>query len=329
LGPEIDPLNLALLMPLYENNNNVLNSVMQIMTDMFSVTLNAYLGENYFTHSPWWIFGEGVVPILPKMDFNLTSKVTNQIVAASAALVEIYAVSGLSCNVLLAGEAILDAALVAQKAVYTVYAVFIERKFANNCDIQAQSTANNIQKTAQSAYSPFTTIVNRIDSSRGTFSGAVKTMNSFYSAAQTIMTNHLPGGLQQKPYINSPGVLVYAGDTINMGIKQTGPTTKYYPASGLFIAFNDINIYGNFRVVGCLISFNGDIIAQNTKLRFFPYYTQASIYTPKNVGGNMMTNFKLITDNDLKSNVVPQNIGITIPRITSEGWDYYCENPRN
>ncbi|MCE1246984.1 MAG: hypothetical protein LWY06_10100 [Firmicutes bacterium] len=329
LGLEIDPLNLPLLLPLKLNNNNVLNTVMQIMTDMFSITLNAYIGENFFAHSPWWIFGEGVVPILPNMDFNLTSKVTNEIVGASGALVELYAISQIVNKDLFTGTLVLDAALVAEKAIYTIYAVFLEKQFANGCDTTAQSTANNIQKAAGDAYLPFKTIVNRIDGAGSTFSTAKKTLNTFYSAAQTIMSIHLPGGLQQKPFINCPGVLVYAGDTITMGVRQQTVSTKIFPASGLLMAYNDINIYGNFRMVGCLISLNGDIIAENTRLRFFPYFTQASLYTPKDVGGNLRTNFKLISDSDLKSNVVPQNIGITIPRITSEGWDYYCENPRN
>lgn len=35
---------------------------------MYSVNLNLGLGENFMTHCDWWIFGEGVVPVVPQID---------------------------------------------------------------------------------------------------------------------------------------------------------------------------------------------------------------------------------------------------------------------
>ncbi|MCD4784156.1 MAG: hypothetical protein K8T10_10085 [Candidatus Eremiobacteraeota bacterium] len=329
LGITLIPLNYPLLLPYKKEVGNVLNNVMNILTSAFTIHLNAYLGENFFTHSDWWIFGEGVVPILPRMDVDLTSKETNILADCALALTEVTAASKVVNPALITGMEVITAASVASKAVAGVYGVFVARQFQNSCDNTAAQTAQGIKMTADVAYSPFTLITNQTDKARSTFLGARKGCNLFYRAAYAIMKIHLPGGLQQKSFVSCPGVFLYAGQNINLGIKsQANILGKTLPASGLFIAEQDINFYGNFRMVGCLASLNGNIYAEYTRLRFFPYFTRASLYTPKDVSGSLSGNFKLVSDSDLKSNENPQNIGITMPRIQAEGWEFYSEYVR-
>ncbi len=133
--------------------------------------------------------------------------------------------------------------------------------------------------------------------------------------------NHLPGGEDRKAFIECPGILIYAEKDINMGVKDQVKQESVLPASGLFIANRNFNINGPFRFVGCLMSLNGDISAKNVSLRYYPYFSKASIYIPRNVGGDLNENLKLVTDAQLKSDTDPCEIGITIPRIGSEGYD--------
>lgn len=329
LGVELDPLNYPILMPYKQEVNNVLNEVLDILSKSFTIHLNAYLGENFLTHSDWWIFGEGVVPVLPRMDVDLVAKETNILVDCAMALTEIFALSEAVGPVLITGTVVIDAASVASKSVAEIYGTFVAGRFINECDDKAAKSAKTIKDIADTAFSPFMLLVKQADKSRNTFTDARKKCNGFYSSAYTVMKFHLPGGLEQKSFLSCPGVFLYAGKNINIGISGKGSIlSKTLPASGLFIAEQDINFYGAFRMVGCLTSLNGNIYAENTRLRFFPYYTRASLYTPKDVKGSLNSNFNLKSDSDLKSNVDPQNIGITMPRIQAEGWEFYSEYVR-
>jgi len=329
LAPKLIPLNYPLLMPYKREVRNVLNDVMNILTNAFTIKLNAYLGENFFTHSDWWIFGEGIIPVLPRMDVDLTSRETNILVGCAPALTAITAIDEAVPPVLATGTVVVAAAETASKTLALVYGIFVERKFQNNCDGSAASKAGEIKNIANTAYKPFTLISQQADKYRNTFFDARKYCNNFYAAAYDTVKIHLPGGKEQKSYVSCPGILLYAGKDINLGVKgKESLKGKILPASGFFIAGEDINFYNDFRMVGSLVSLNGNIYAENTRLRFFPYYTRASLYMPKDVKGSISDNFMLVSDDDLKSGKDPQNVGITIPRIQAEGWEFYSENVR-
>lgn len=325
LGVGIDPLNFPLLMPLKQNLNNVPNDILAILSQAFTLKLNAYLGENFFTHSDWWLFGEGVLPIIPKMDHSLVSKETIELADMEAALGEVVAIDTETGPVLLEGTIAIDAAEVASKALPEIYGCFVEKEFQNNCDQTAATSATDIKNAAADAYMPFTEVVKEADNLKSTFANARQYFKTFCETAYPIMENHLPGGISQKPFVGCPGILIYAGENVNMGQKGGEVFKDFLPASGLIIASKDLVINGSFRMVGCLVSLKGNINATDTKLRFYPYFTRASLYSPKNVGGSLSTNFKLVSDDNLKSGQDPQNVGITLPHIQAEGWDFYSE----
>ena len=47
---------------------NVLVPIFRGFTYAYAPALNASIGENLYTHADWWGFGQGTVPVLPKID---------------------------------------------------------------------------------------------------------------------------------------------------------------------------------------------------------------------------------------------------------------------
>ena len=106
-----------------------------------------------------------------------------------------------------------------------------------------------------------------------------------------------------------PGILCYSEEGIDLG----GPTS-----SGLIICKKDVNLLGD-RVVGSVVSLEGNIHGPNTKLRYYPYFTRASLYVPKKA--DIWENLILITGNQLKSGKDPMPVGFNYYHRQMEGWD--------
>lgn len=316
-----------IVMPFKQYRANFMYAFFPVFTESFTYVMNAYLGENTVTNSDWWIFGYEVVPILPKMDTGTIAENMSVLKDSSAALEQLKSFNT-DINALLVTDTpikLIDSAGNALKGSASVYAIFFSGSFGSGCDDRANNSTTQILQTARQAYKPFGQIIANMDGAKDSFASASRLFISFYGNVYPPVKNHLPGGDDQKAFIECPGILIYAEKDINLGTKDKVKSETVFPASGLFIANRNIEITGRFRFVGCLISLYGNISAKNTHLRYYPYFSKASIYIPKNMGGDLNKNLKLVSDADLKSDVDPCNVGITIPRIFSEGWDNYSE----
>ena len=327
LGVILNPLNIPLVIGLKMPVNNFMNDFFPLFTQSFTYVLNAYLGENTFANSDWWIFGYEAVPILPKMDTGTLAEHISILTGISGTLQQLGTYQKTIDTILTTDspELVINAAQSASKATASVYLVFITEGFGPGCDKKAAALANQIQQAAQQAYQPFSQIITQMDQAKDSFTSAAKLFITFYTDAYSSIQSHLPGGDDQEAFIECPGVLIYAEKDIKMGTKEKLLQSTVFPASGLFIANRDIEIKGSFRIVGCMISLNKNISAPDTHLRYYPFFSQASIYVPKDVEGDLNQNLKLVSDDDLKSNTDPYNVGVTIPRIFSEGWELYSE----
>ncbi len=327
LGITLNPLNLPIVMALKLQKANFMTGFFPIFTESFTYFLNAYIGENTFAHSDWWIFGEGAVPILPKMDTGTLSDHMSTLSGVASTLDQLKNFQN-EINTILATDApqaVTGAAQAAVKGTSPVYAVFINGAYAPGCDVKAGTLATQVIQKARQAYQPFSTIVTSMEQAKDTFAAATRLFVSFYNNAYPQIQHHLPGGDDQKAFIECPGVMIYADRDIKMGTKEKLLPQTVFPASGFFIANRNIEITGRFRIVGSLMSLNGNITAKDACLRYYPFFSQASVYIPKDMEGDLNANLKLVTDDDLKSNTDPCNVGITIPRIFSEGWEFYSE----
>ena len=327
LGFFWDPLNLPIVMPLKVVDTNILNLVFPVYSQSFTYVLNAYLGEHTFTHSDWWVFGDGVVPVLPKMDVENTSQSMSKLTGTESTIQKLDNLRGNIDNILLTDQPLqlIATAQDLSRQTFSVYKAFYDKQFSELSIEPAIAKAVKFKNSANKAYKPFADILTKMSALESSILSSNFLFTSFYDKVYDDIKSQLPGGKEQRTYLGCPGVLVYAGGSIKMGTGGSIPDGTIMPASGLFIADKRIEIKGPFRVVGCLISLKRSIYGFKTQLRFYPYFTRASIYMPKDLKGDLDKNLQLVSDDDLKSNTDPCNVGITMPRVFSRGWEFYSE----
>ncbi|MCE1246514.1 MAG: hypothetical protein LWY06_07720 [Firmicutes bacterium] len=278
----------------------------------FAIVLNAYLGEYLFAHCDWWPFDEGSLPVIPKVEAvstlssigSLSSPGTSDdLVAKATNIVNNSLASDLFSSIdstlrLKIGQDFCTPVLT------TVYNYFV-------WSFQVLAQANG-------ALAPFQSVLSArglsSEPSAGISLGVQYTagLTTAYSAVSTKVSQYQTAG--GGGFKEMPGVLVYAAGDINLTSKA---------CSGLFIAKGNINSTAGV-VTGCMMSLEKNITAPNTILRYYPYFTTASLYLPTQVAGS--TNDELCW-NDMhiitgqKSNRTPLEIGVKYVHILTEGWD--------
>ena len=241
-------------------SKNVLVPIAQGLAYVYSVTLNMSLGENFYTHSDWWIFGQGVVPIVPQVD-------PAQVLGAIANF----------------GPAALDA--LDPKAILTS---FVESAVKDMVAYVVEKVIQEVVTKVAMQVIPYGGIVSL---ATDLLSGAVDDLlgregkrTSAGDSLTSALTNAVANAgkttldqlatkfnmqLQDQFLREYNGVLVYSGDTLSVGGRN---------ASGLFIAENQLSMTAQ-HCVGTLLSRNGDIHCNS--LLFYPYFNRASLYLPK------------------------------------------------
>ncbi len=315
------------LVPVNWDGQNVISMELQLFTQVFATTLNANLGYYFLTRTDWWIFGDGSVPIVPKMNVEaIAPRLTacRSILIRTAGFVDEYYVQVKS-----AIESLPTAMEVLRENITlngNVYLSFLNNKFGPGSDSGAIAYADK----AVQGLNKFCQPLNDLDANIGKLGGPAMDSwmqyNTFCEAAYSQISDHLPGGKSRQSFQGAPGILVYAGKKLTLGQEDQQKKNITFPASGLLISNQDLQIYGSFRIVGCIVSLHGDIEAEKTRLRFYPYFTKASLYLPKNFKGDRKAEMTAIDDNSLKSGMNSLNIGITMPRFQSGGWEFYTED---
>ncbi len=241
-------------------SKNVLVPIAQGLSYVYSVTLNMSLGENFYTHADWWIFGQGVVPIVPQVD---PTKVLDAIANFGPATLKA-----------------LD-----PKAILTA---FVEAAVKDMISYVVEKVMQEVITKVAMELIPYGGIVSM---ATDLLSGAVNDLlgredkrtdagNSLTSALTAAVANAGKSTLDQlaskfnmqlqDQFLREyNGVLVYAGDTLNVGGRN---------ASGMFIAENQLTMTAQ-HCAGTLLSRSGDIHC--TSLLFYPYFNRASLYVPK------------------------------------------------
>ena len=320
-------VDLPLVIALKYTEENLMNLIFPQITESFTLVLNAYLGENTSAHADWWIFGDGIIPILPKMDVDRVAAGMSNLSGIENVLQQMDTIED-NVNSILTGDSKKEIIKNAQETVkdYMVYYdIFHWQGSTADAEKRLRTLIDNTNKRMNAINSPFKQLITQVDNMGQSLKTAVNSFTKYYNETYSTVQAYLPGGSEQKEFIECPGVMVYAKKNIDLGTTQGVTAETVLPASGLFIAEGNINVKGTFRVVGSFISLDGDINAPETHLRYYPFFSQASIYVPRDVDGDVNKNLDLITDNELKSNTDPCNVGITIPRIYSEGWEHYSE----
>ncbi|MBX3167220.1 MAG: hypothetical protein KF760_07400 [Candidatus Eremiobacteraeota bacterium] len=268
---------------------------------VYSVSLNLGLGENFYTHSDWWIFGEGVVPMVPQADpTKLAEKFTSFGSSTLAAL---------------------DPA--------TIVGKFIESAAKDMVAYVVTEVCKQIVTKIASAAIPYVgltdiagTLLDEITQNLSNRFGAQTTAGDAMTSALTSsvanagkatldnLASVISLNLQDEFLREYNGTLVYAEETITVGGKN---------ATGMFVAGGDIQI-NSLQCTGTLLSQNGNVAC--SRLLFYPYFNQASLYVPKEGPSGWLSRGKeFLYDKDYASNKAVDIGPPAIPPVVSaQGW---------
>ncbi|MBT9582881.1 hypothetical protein IV102_06000 [bacterium] len=241
-------------------SKNVLVPIARGLSYVYSVTLNLSLGENFYTHSDWWIFGEGVVPMVPQVD---PSKVVSAISNFGST-----ALDALNPESLI--KSFVDTA-VNDMVTYVVKEVIVE--VVKKVALSVIPYAGIVNMAGDLLSDAATNLTNRDSKRDSTGSSLTSSLTgAIGSNAKTTLAN-LAGKFSmdvENEFLREyNGVLVYADETIDIGGNM---------ATGFFVAGGNINVTSK-QCVGALLSDKGDINCQT--LLFYPYFNRASFYIPK------------------------------------------------
>ncbi|MFN8610344.1 MAG: hypothetical protein U0931_22595 [Vulcanimicrobiota bacterium] len=249
------PIPTAIPLPI----KNVLVPIERALGYVYSVSLNLGLGENFYTHSDWWIFGEGVVPVVPQVD---PQKALDKLDNLAGNL------AGLQPDQII--KTFIESAV--KDMVSYVVAQVVEKVVAKV--LAAAIPYAGLAEVATGVLDEVTSNLTGRDSARDSAGQALTSaltdaLASAGKATLDKLANTFSMKIQDEFLREYNGVMIYADDSITVGGKN---------ATGLFIAGGNLRVTSS-QCTGTLLSVNGNI--QCTSLLFYPYFNQASLYVPK------------------------------------------------
>ena len=275
-------------------------------TFAYTVGLNATLGENLYTQTDWWPFGNGVVPMALNLDLG----------AAFGAYTSLGS---------LEDAAELDPATI-EADVEEFVGLLGERSLSWAIDEGLQKLTEEAARIlTPGGFGPIVDTVMAVMNELETDEDAVE---DFYSGFVGDMQDSMGGiardllgdlladtnVLDQDEYLKQyAGLLVYGRNIyVSADARQV---------SGMFVAQDDIRIDADLTV-GTLMALNGSI--ETRDFLYYPYFNQASLYVPAPVPGETAIDraqfraYGAAHDSGLAVQVGPPPVTHI---MTSGGWD--------
>lgn len=286
-------------------HKNALVPVFKALTRLYTITMNFSLGENLYPSADWWIFGEGVVPMIPKLDLPRALDAIKGLSLPS------FSLDGFDWESKLKEFAEDLGKEAAAKIVTTVITKVVTKIVASAAipfggsivDILVDELLDQIQAQIDEA----------LDA--GNFMDTLKNdaLDLLKSKLKTVLDQVLTEGLLRE----NAGCVVYAGGTMDIGYLNGAPTTDVI-ASGLFISRGNVRMNAD-HAIGQIVSLEGDIEAK--KVLYNPYFTRASLYVPKSSESDWVKrafelNYGKDYDSGQSTEIEPDLSDI----ITSRGW---------
>lgn len=240
-------------------NTNVNNKLFKAMALIYATQMNLAWGENFITHTDWWLIGEGMVPMFPKINptvyleriknFNL-DKLSFPDPADAQKLIE---TQGPAMVKQMAPMLITDVVVkIVIKQLSFGLADFVEQTGLFDLLEQEIAKVLNVESTAGKSLLEITGL------------------DSFLTEMKSKISDNAALMMLQEV----PGCLIYAGGRI--GIAEGGvraPVTV-----GMLVAEGDIVSNASYTV-GAMMSLKGNITA-NGALLFDPNTTRCSMFLP-------------------------------------------------
>lgn len=279
--------------------DNCLNKVFKYMSIVYAVQLNAFTGENLYTHSPFWPFGRGVTPILLKVNPKLLQDSLEGLKWGKITLDSLEKVALQFIEETLPSFAV----GVIKNVVLEVIkqAVLSEIPFKPpSCGDQEANEAKEMEEVVDEF----------LKDTLKEFAGVLKT--TFFKVLITMKNqvyNNLDSNDEEYAYLRQvSGVVVASGGRIDIGKDAVGRL-----ASGLFLARSDITINCR-RTVGVVVSTDGNIEVND--FLHFPYFDRLSVYNPKKYGEIMES----LVDFADPRGTCAGDVSHNFPHSIAEGW---------
>lgn len=290
---------------------NCLTKVFKVVSIAYSAELNFTSGENLYMHSPFWIFGRGVVPVLSKTDPEL---IRGAFLGIKWEKVIFDNVKEQALDFL---EDLLPelAKSIIKEVIQEVFVTIVKQV------VPFVPPTCGGGKAVEEAPEKIKDVLKRYlvthlkESGKGLY-------NAFRLAIQQIrldVYSHINDeAAPHSIYRELPGLLLYSGEDMEIGAGGASLV------SGLFFAEGNLTSHAR-RTVGCLISGSGSIEAG--ALYHYPYYSRASLYNPRKpkdykisaVDDFFRSAFQYAVPDPEKNTAL--DIGRTTYHVTAEGWD--------
>ena len=273
----------------------------------YTAGLNATLGENLYTQSDWWPFGNGVVPMALNLDLRA---------AASAAG---------SARTLVESSELDPAAIEAEVRGFLEQVTSVQTVAMVLEQCVAKLTEEATRILAPGGFGPILDIANAIvDETKGAEESVDDFYQDFVNEFQTRMGDHarvLMADLLENTHILRADEYLkeYAGLLVYGRSIKIGPEARQ--VAGMFIAEEDIYSEAELTI-GTLLARSGNIRVGN--FLYYPYFNQASLYLPQEVPGEtaleraMFQAYGSAHDSGLAVQVGPPPV---THRMTAGGWE--------
>lgn len=274
---------------------NINCRIFWVLSYAFATHLNASLGENFTTATLWWCFGGEQVAIYPK---GVEEAAREELDPAMAALVANYewvshspehvvssiiesGVKLVESPELLLQNSIIPLALqvlnpdptgLSQHVIDKALEQFIGE---NSLDSVSEKLAEDLPLTIKiPGGQDYHVLDSPLAKALPVLQDAV---NGLAPVSGIGSSPEVEKEAAQRLLVGCPGVMVYAGGTLDVG-PSNWYDTPAVRAVGCFIAQGGVNLNVRYTV-GSVVSFEGSI--RGRKLLYTPQYTRASLYKPK------------------------------------------------
>lgn len=284
---------------------NLLVSVFRGLTLTYAPFLNYTLGENLYAHADWWAFGEGRVPLAPKVDPTRIIDGLGGISLPDMVLNENW---GNKLQELLA-ESVKGAVTVFMAEVVGKLTAQVLSSFIPGGSLIFGALEGVLGKLVD------------LDDLLGTEMSLGEAITApFKSAAEDLvneLSNEVEGGLAETYLREVNGVLIFA-DTIEIGYQNGSPVTPTPPmVAGMLVAKNNLRSNCTYTV-GSVMTTEGSIEVRN--LLFLPFFTRASLYQPEATASNWAERGLEVDYGASAASGLGIDLGLRDVFVTSEGW---------
>jgi hypothetical protein len=271
--PELVEFGLQGPWPIPLPYTNCWRNIFGPLSTVYRVELNFALGENLYTHANWWPFGQGVVPVVPKVDPSVYADATLE-------AFESFSKDDLTPTAILNtitqhleevipefAEAVLEEAIQAiLKAIIEEASGDIEDPCANQKEDESEETEDKLKKDAEEFGQE---MLQKLLTKMTTMFGQILSEYRDAIAADIGKELSAQGGAAKE----LPGVFLYCGGELDLGSKVPDK------AAGFFFAEGDITCSAN-QTFGSLVSRTGSITVAGD-LYYYPFYSRASLWSPQ------------------------------------------------